>query len=447
MGMSLAPIVLAAVIAIGVISLAMLVIGWRGRRVDDHPVCRRCRYDLIGLDPRPAHCPECSADLARPKAVRDGARRKRRGAVALGMLGLTVALVAAGALTWGAASSFNWNTIKPAWLLEQEMRGFGASFDQGVIDELASRVLKGRTDDERLGRLARIALDLQGDPTASWATGYGDIVEYAGSTGVLDQAAMDTYYGRCIGTQVLVRDTLRAGDDSNVTIDFGEMRLGGATYWFTVQERDCRLDGEPTLGVLGGGAIGMSGGGGGGRISSNALTLDEPGEHVLELAYAVEVRTAMGTPPLAVSERQQTIPLNVVAPDAPLYTLIEDESAREAMAEAVTISRAQVRTDADGGKSLSLAIRIQDAPLPSAYRVVMHWGDGHSLAVATATGAGGNGSSVMSSGHDLPDDFDASVADFEFVPSTDVLAQTLDIDSAWGGTIWIRGVGLPAAPE
>ena len=29
--------------------VAMLLIGLRGRRVTDHPTCRRCRYDLHGL--------------------------------------------------------------------------------------------------------------------------------------------------------------------------------------------------------------------------------------------------------------------------------------------------------------------------------------------------------------------------------------------------------------
>jgi len=37
--------------------------GWRGRRIDNHPWCRKCRFDLHGLWPGAARCPECGIDL------------------------------------------------------------------------------------------------------------------------------------------------------------------------------------------------------------------------------------------------------------------------------------------------------------------------------------------------------------------------------------------------
>lgn len=62
----------------------MLVIALRGRRVDDHPLCARCRFDLIGV-PEPKVCSECGADLQAPRGrwVRRrplvyGNRRRRR---------------------------------------------------------------------------------------------------------------------------------------------------------------------------------------------------------------------------------------------------------------------------------------------------------------------------------------------------------------------------------
>ena len=58
----------------------LLVIGLRGRRVGDHPVCRRCGFDLFG-NPAAARCPECGADLGVSGAVRTGHLRRRRGAL------------------------------------------------------------------------------------------------------------------------------------------------------------------------------------------------------------------------------------------------------------------------------------------------------------------------------------------------------------------------------
>jgi hypothetical protein len=60
-----------AAFTIGSLGLILLIIGLRGWRIDDHPWCRKCRYDLSGLD-EPAACPECGADLARRRAVRIG---------------------------------------------------------------------------------------------------------------------------------------------------------------------------------------------------------------------------------------------------------------------------------------------------------------------------------------------------------------------------------------
>src|SRR5690349_6074803 len=50
----------AATLLLGVVLLAL---GLRGRRVGDHPYCRRCGFDLFGLPPAHPACPECGADL------------------------------------------------------------------------------------------------------------------------------------------------------------------------------------------------------------------------------------------------------------------------------------------------------------------------------------------------------------------------------------------------
>src|SRR5688500_20118731 len=39
-------------------------LGLRGKRVDDHPLCRRCGLDLFGLPEGATKCSECGADLS-----------------------------------------------------------------------------------------------------------------------------------------------------------------------------------------------------------------------------------------------------------------------------------------------------------------------------------------------------------------------------------------------
>jgi hypothetical protein len=51
------------------VGLILLILGLRGRRVDDHPICRKCGFDLFGKPEGSTICSECSADLTYPHAI------------------------------------------------------------------------------------------------------------------------------------------------------------------------------------------------------------------------------------------------------------------------------------------------------------------------------------------------------------------------------------------
>src|SRR3954447_10809108 len=57
----------------------LFLLAWsvRRRRVDDHPVCRRCGFDLTGRPAGSSGCSECGADLSRRRAIRRGNRARR----------------------------------------------------------------------------------------------------------------------------------------------------------------------------------------------------------------------------------------------------------------------------------------------------------------------------------------------------------------------------------
>src|SRR5215218_8796709 len=98
------------------IGLALLVIGWRGRRTDDHPLCRRCGFDLTGRPPDSTRCAECGADIATSRAIRIGHRRKR-GVVSL------LAMLTLGVRAFVNFDDINLMPYKPAWLLVRDATG------------------------------------------------------------------------------------------------------------------------------------------------------------------------------------------------------------------------------------------------------------------------------------------------------------------------------------
>src|SRR5438034_10252686 len=114
MGMTTLLISLVAIVLIAGIALA--VSGWRGRRVGDHPYCRKCGFDLFGVAER-SRCPECGADVTMPKATRIGTRVRRRGML---VGGIAITVIAAATLVivgTHVARSVPWIRYEPVWML------------------------------------------------------------------------------------------------------------------------------------------------------------------------------------------------------------------------------------------------------------------------------------------------------------------------------------------
>src|SRR4051812_43159994 len=113
-----APVLVPAALAAA--ALAMRILAIRGRRVGDHPVCRKCGFDLYGRPSGSARCGECGADLSRRRAVRAGRRRPRRGLAAAAGQVLALSAGVAGVAGWVAARGVDVNRYKPVWWLTAE---------------------------------------------------------------------------------------------------------------------------------------------------------------------------------------------------------------------------------------------------------------------------------------------------------------------------------------
>lgn len=163
-------------IGIGLL-LAAAAVGiwaWRGRVVARGRFCRRCRFDLAGLGPDHAACPECGRDLRGPKATRRTLRRARRpGLVA------TAALLLAGAgslaSTAGNAGPAVLGVLPDAMVLNLHALGVDAAFTELATHRLPSPALTDGVWD----RLIADALAHQADPDAAWDPRHGEVLARA----------------------------------------------------------------------------------------------------------------------------------------------------------------------------------------------------------------------------------------------------------------------------
>lgn len=67
-----------ALVVVGIGAVLAFLYGFRAKQIDNHPICRRCGYDLFGLGKDHRLCPECGAVLQLARAIRIGHRTRHK---------------------------------------------------------------------------------------------------------------------------------------------------------------------------------------------------------------------------------------------------------------------------------------------------------------------------------------------------------------------------------
>jgi hypothetical protein len=144
---------------LGTLGLALIARGVVGRRVGDRPYCRGCRYDLSGILSTAESCPECGSSLSPKNAVVRGIRKRRLASLVLGLILVLAASGTIGTSAWAKANNFDFNTIKPTWILLGEMERGDEWQDTGATYEVAQRLMAGSLSDTSIDRYAQAVLD------------------------------------------------------------------------------------------------------------------------------------------------------------------------------------------------------------------------------------------------------------------------------------------------
>jgi hypothetical protein len=241
-------LIIAAAVVLG--GIVFIFIGRRGRRIDDHPLCRRCGYDLTGLPTERDRCPECGADLRPTRAVRRGRRERRRVFVAVGLVLLLPGLAGLVYSGRNAASEIDWQRHKPVWWLLAESSSSVVSRREEALDELRWRLEQGELSDAQIEKIADRALARQANLAEPWVPRWGSFVETAHSQQKLSAEKWRQYAVRAVTLAVRVRPKVRRGDPMPVEFDVLPARASatmtggiGINALAEFRERDATLNG------------------------------------------------------------------------------------------------------------------------------------------------------------------------------------------------------------
>nr|HRJ49266.1 hypothetical protein [Phycisphaerales bacterium] len=209
-----------------VTGVVMLWYGLRGRGINDHPVCRWCRFDLDGVYPESVTCPECGAGLKRQGAVRVGVRRRMPTFIAAGILLATLPLAPMGMVAWALVTGANIDSYKPLGLLLWESRVSDPARLDALAAELAARAMAGKLDPGQYRRMVDQTLAMQGNTRRPWRESWGDLIERARLDGVLTAEQEARFRSQAAVLEIETRSTARAGAYVPVRIRLKEARVG-----------------------------------------------------------------------------------------------------------------------------------------------------------------------------------------------------------------------------
>ncbi len=355
---------------------------WRGKRVDDHPVCRRCGFDLVGhREPRGA-CPECGADVSGPRGVRIGNRRRRRGALAaagvLAGLGLTAG--GGGAAMW--AMGYDWYRVKPyGWLLSDAVSHAGTMNEPNVA-ELGRRLAAGGLSTSQTNRLVTAGLDVQGDRSLVLTDEWEAVLDGLMAGGAFGPAEWERYYEQGLTWELEVRPVIRRGQSLRINLRSTFDRLTDTTRVTGKREAEALTLGGVRVHPAGwfeGRTHGQSASGLGSNYSLatdvkwRQLKSAPDGPTALETAIIYELTpvltTTAPTPTVTVRVPIST-QLRIAAADAVVDRFVAEEGHRDAMEAAWTRTRVEV---ADGKPAVWL--RLESPPVAMAMGVWLRWAD------------------------------------------------------------------------
>lgn len=426
----------------------LFALALRGRRVDDHPLCRRCGFDLFGKPDTSTKCSECGAVLDRKRAVRIGHRKRRGRMAALALVPMLLCGSWLGALAWGTAKGVNWNVYKPCWALEREIDSNDAAASGSALTELTRRIRAGTLSDQQLAEVTDHVLTRQADLQKSWSPPWSTLIETARDAGRLPDEKWQRYARQAVlaGCTLRAAPVLALGEPLTLVVDAPPQRGGELRFITGFKAEVIRVDGRPLhLGsnlhlrrsyqpsAHGRRAFAFDW-----WSAADSLGGTTAGKHALQVRIIVAAvdNANRRLPPIVADPVNLSSELTLAPCGSPPVALITDPALRPAIEKTITVR------DLCAGRPWSsygtvLTLDIAPLPVPIAMRVLLRWPQ-HVRTIGRFSCIAHQGGTVALS-QDEPL-FLTDVVDVILRPDAKEMEEIKMEGSAWGQEIVIRDV-------
>ena len=433
------PLPLLIVAAVGAFLVAR---GWRGRLLDDHPLCRRCGFDLFGLPAGSIVCSECGADLDKPRAIVVGHRQRRPGFILLGAAMVLLSIWFPVRRAVDDVREAGLIACEPVWVLRWQANRASTPTTQRsqVLAELLGRLRIRELSDSQILAIADQGLRIQADPAQPWLREWGDFIETAHREGKLDDARWRQYARNLCTFAMRVRPRVRRGDPLPILITADETRGSADHVGQLIVQVAPSIELAPWVPMSREHSFRRTGSTTGQRfelplaLDSDGLRDTPDGTQVLRAVAHVRVHQWNGGETASFVEFD--VPLSaewtLVPESEPTVAPVNDENLRAAMRASVFVSQPRVFYF---GRMLSVDWRIGRPPVPIAAELILRIGDREFLLDSVAMDRADSG--YMSYFKELPN-LPSGSAELVLRPSQRVAIESLSITQFWNEEIVVR---------
>jgi len=386
-------------ISLFVIGFVLLVFAWRGQVVARGQFCRKCKFDLAGLDIETlkAKCPECGRSVQYESARRVFLRRPSRLGVGIAAV---MILVSVGLVWFGISGK---SGIILGALPDSTVFWLNDHGVDEALDELVVRVSKTppTMSDALLTRAIEDALAYQADQSKVWDLRWGEVLSVSFGNPIMTDEQMSQYIANGIEIKAEIRDRVNQGDEGvsyTITTSMGRisaLNFNNMGYYIFKKPIECGVVGGalftyPRHAGLGNnlviGNFGSSSSGWDGTIYPASGEFEAKPGTVVEVFVEYELRySPMGGKSFSAGRHRMEQSVLILAPDEPVVPLFDDPALAEQVCNAISVSTVRVIKDiydADPMRGHSvLAIRTQFEPYAAstAFDVFLRFDNGEEV--------------------------------------------------------------------